>query len=110
MKTKRAITWLRTSSASIEVPAGAPVEYSIKNNNFYIRPAFFEDAILRHDAMHYGCNVEPDNVEPGELCAGCMHLTGRRHIYCLKTGFNISGTLERLTECKTKGFFQARGV
>jgi hypothetical protein len=110
MKTKQALLWRRacTLEGSIEVPAGTPVEYCVKNNHFYIRPSFFEDAILRHDAMHYGCTVEPDNVEPGDLCAGCMHLTGRIHLYCLKLGYNISGTLERLTECKAKKLFQAR--
>jgi len=65
VKTKSAFKWIRTCSADplpVEIPAGAPVEYSKKT--YWVVPSFFKDnAILRHDAKYYGCRVEPDNVE-----------------------------------------------
>ena len=64
METKHAMVWERKFSATghVIVPAGAPVEFSEMNNQHYIRPSFFDDKILRHDAVHYGCRVKPDNV------------------------------------------------
>jgi len=67
MKTIRPITWTRTFSAGgpIEIPAGAPVEWHPKNKCYYIAPRYFSGSIEHHDAVHYGCRVEPDNVDHG---------------------------------------------
>ena len=65
MKTIRPITWVRNFSAGgpIEIPAGAPVEWHDKNKCYFIDPNYFESPIERHDAVHYGCRVESDNVD-----------------------------------------------
>jgi hypothetical protein len=67
MKVQYAFKWIRNFSADpdpIEIPAGAPVEYSFKNKQHYIKPEFFKaNSILYHDATHYGCRVDEDNVE-----------------------------------------------
>jgi hypothetical protein len=67
MKVKYAFKWIRNFSADsdpIEIPAGAPVEYSFKNKQHYVRPEFFSKSpILHHDATHYGCRVDEDNIE-----------------------------------------------
>jgi hypothetical protein len=62
--TKHAITWERNFSATgaVVVPAGAPVEFIERDNQYFVQPSFFDDKILRHDAAHYGCRVDPDNV------------------------------------------------
>ena len=73
MVTKYAIVWERKFSATgrVIVPAGAPVEFSEKNNQHYVQPSFFDDKVLRHDAVHYGCRVDPDNVmEVSDLVLG----------------------------------------
>jgi len=65
MKTKHDFEWHRPYSAipeSIIIPAGAPVHK--KDNTFFVDPSFFAfSSIERHDAIHYGCCVSPDNVE-----------------------------------------------
>ena len=68
MKTKAAFTWPRgfSSTGPLEVPAGAPVEWHEANKCFYVKPSFFEGAILQHDAEHYGCRVDADNVIQGD--------------------------------------------
>jgi len=69
MKTKHAFIWPRGCSAlprehaQVEVPAGAPVQYNKANQAYYVLPGFFKDAIVRHDATYYGCEVKPNNVE-----------------------------------------------
>ena len=66
MKTKKEFTWNRSCSclprnqAKVVIPAGAPVEE--RDGQFYVCPSFFSDAIVRHDAIHYGCRVKADNV------------------------------------------------
>ena len=65
MKTKNSFIWERNFSAigAIEIPAGAPVQWHERNKCFYVDPDFFEkDSILRHDAIHYGCQVSKDNI------------------------------------------------
>lgn len=64
MTVKNAFQWIRNFSAGgpIDIPAGAPVEWHAENKAYYVQPAFFSGAIERHDAVHYGCRVEPDNV------------------------------------------------
>lgn len=64
MVTIHPITWERQFSATgaVVVPAGAPVEFIKENSQHYVKPSFFDDKILRHDAAHYGCRVDPDNV------------------------------------------------
>lgn len=66
MRVKTSFQWHRNFSAGgpVKVEAGAPVEWHVKNKCFYVKPNYFEpDSILRHDAVHYGCRVRPDNVE-----------------------------------------------
>ena len=67
MKVKNAFKWGRSYSAipgPIDIPAGAPVEWNEKNKCFYVIPSYFDgNGILKHDAVHYWCRVEPDNVE-----------------------------------------------
>lgn len=110
MKTKEAFSWERVFSAggSIEVPAGAPVEYHAGNKTYYVQPRFFNSIILQHDAIHYGCRVDPSNIEGGEICAGCTHLKGTPRLHCGLSGLNLTGTLERSDYCKTHKQFQAR--
>jgi hypothetical protein len=66
MKVKTTFQWTRTCSAipgPINVPAGAPVE--VRDGVYWVKPDhFFSDLIVYHDAVHYGCRVQPDNVEP----------------------------------------------
>lgn len=67
MKVKKAFVWNRTCSCipgGIEIPAGAPV--GIQNKEYWVHPNFFQDAIVKHDAIHYGCRVAPDNVDHEE--------------------------------------------
>ena len=65
MKIKNAFQWHRQQSAipgPIEIPAGAPVEYTA--GVYWVEPSFFpKDSIQQHDALHYGCRVDPDNVD-----------------------------------------------
>jgi hypothetical protein len=65
MKVKKAFVWYRgfSSIATVDVPAGAPVEWNEKNKCHYVIPSFFPGVITQHDAIHYGCRVAPDNVE-----------------------------------------------
>jgi hypothetical protein len=68
MKVKNAFQWQRSFSAAgpIEIPAGAPVEWSAKNQQHYVKPSFFSkqgQIIAAHDATHYGCRVAKDNVD-----------------------------------------------
>lgn len=67
MKTKSAFIWGRhftghsVALAGIEIPAGAEVEK--KDGVFYVKPSFFKSGTIEHhDAVHYGCKVNPENV------------------------------------------------
>jgi len=72
--TKAAFKWVRTfscaGSGTVEIPAGAPVEWNSNNQCYYVSPVFFNPVgkghtaqnILEHDAIHYGCHVSPDNI------------------------------------------------
>ena len=60
--TKREIQWKRSFSAFNDVitfPAGSEVK---EVNGVYWIKAKGEDTILNHDLIHYGCQVEFDNV------------------------------------------------
>ena len=60
--TKREIQWKRSFSAFNDVitfPAGSEVE---EVNGVYWIKAKGEDTFLNHDLIHYGCQVEFDNV------------------------------------------------
>jgi len=64
MKVKNAFHWTRSCSCvpgGIDISAGAPVE--LHKGTYYVSPSHFSDSIVRHDAIHYGCIVMPDNVE-----------------------------------------------
>ena len=65
MKVKNDFEWHNTFSViaeSIIIKAGAPVQKSA--NEYFVHPRYFPvDSIARHDAMYYGCRVQPDNVE-----------------------------------------------
>jgi len=64
MSVKAAFQWNRSCSCipgAIDIPAGAPVEQ--KAGGYYVSPSFFDDAIVKHDAVHYGCRVDPNNVD-----------------------------------------------
>ena len=67
MKVKKAFTWHRSFSAlpdAVEVPAGATAHFSKKCDCFFVDPGNFpEGSIEKHDAIHYGCRVDPDNLE-----------------------------------------------
>lgn len=110
MRTKEAFQWKRIFSAggSVEVPAGVLVDYHAQNKCYYVRPSEFSNTILQHDAIYYGCRVDPANIEGGEICAGCKHLADKPRIHCSLSGLNVSGTLERSDYCKTHKQFQAR--
>lgn len=58
--------------------------------------------------IHYGCRVDPSNIEGGEICAGCTHLKDTPRLHCGLSGLNLTGTLERSDYCKTHKQFQAR--
>ena len=67
MKTKNAFIWGRhftghsVEMAGIEIPAGTPVRKI--NGVFYVVTSFFKaGTIEHHDAVHYGCRVNPENV------------------------------------------------
>lgn len=67
MKTKNSFVWERhftghsVALAGIEIPAGAKVEK--KDGVFYVVPSFFKaGTIEHHDAVYYGCKVNPENV------------------------------------------------
>ena len=70
MRVKEAFVWHRSFSADdkMDIPAGAPVEWSEKNRCYYVVPSFFQGEITRHDATHYGCRVEENNVEGRVSC------------------------------------------
>jgi hypothetical protein len=110
MKTKESFSWARTfsSTGSIEVPAGAPVEYNAINKAYYVKPTYFSNLIHQHDAIHYGCRVDPANIEGGEICGGCKHLKDKPSLHCGLSGLNLTRTLERSDYCKTHKQFQAR--
>lgn len=64
MTVKTSFKWRRPCSCipwPIEIPAGAPVEK--RNGLYWVKPYHFSDMIVRHDAVHYGCLVSPDNVQ-----------------------------------------------
>lgn len=67
MKTKKSFLWHRSYSAfpgDIEIPAGTPVQYF--RGQWWVHPIQFPaGSIEQHDALHYGCRVESNNVEPG---------------------------------------------
>jgi hypothetical protein len=72
LKVKEPFIWPRgcsclpRESAQVLIPAGAPVGWNKKNQQHYVKPSFFkDDAIVRHDAVYYGCRVNPNNVVEG---------------------------------------------
>jgi len=64
LRVKATFNWVRLFSAlpePIQIPAGAPVEE--KGRQYWVRPSHFKgDETLHHDAVYYGCPVDPDNV------------------------------------------------
>ena len=69
LKTKESFTWERAYSSlgSVEVDAGAPVEWNEKNQCYYVKPEHFGNGIVQHDAVHYGCRVDRFNVTGGSI-------------------------------------------
>jgi len=46
------------------VPPGTACEWNTKNQCYYVKPRFFPSgSIRRHDAVHYGCRVEAENIK-----------------------------------------------
>jgi len=72
MKVKRAFLWHRTCSCipgPINIAAGAPVEFrAINDGEYWVDPSYFTDSIIKHDSVHYGCRVAPNNVYDETLC------------------------------------------
>jgi hypothetical protein len=63
MKVKNEFEWNRTNSTlvgPIKIPAETPVE--LKNGTYFVKPDFFQDDIMKHDATYFGCPVQNDNV------------------------------------------------
>jgi hypothetical protein len=72
--TKREIQWKRTFSAFNDVitfPAGSKVKEV--NGVYWIEPDKNSDTFLNHDLIHYGCQVEFDNVYSTDIFVRTEH-------------------------------------
>ena len=48
----------------ITVPSGTACEWNTKCQCYFVKPKFFaKNSMARHDAVHYGCRVETNNIK-----------------------------------------------